>query len=119
MKSRMSYVTAQMNLTEAQIRAQDLRAEETLRKRQRVFLRRYFLATCLALNDLYSFGDKRLNYTLNAIGDIIEDYADKSFTPKEARGTLEDPDKDPMADAMQAELDSRRKIHFKVGDFIK
>ena len=78
------------------------------------------LALCLALNDLYSFGDKRLAHTLNGMCDIIEDYAARSFTPTEARdGELEDPALDPMAIAMERELASRKQLHIQIGDFVK
>ena len=120
MKARLSHTTARMNLTDAQIKAQDLRAEETFQSRSRIFIRRYLLATCLALNDLYGFGDKRLSFSLNAIADIIEAYADDSFTPSEVRSNKPlDPLQDPMSLAMEAELESRKQLHIKIGDFLK
>ena len=93
---------------------------ELFKKRERVCIRRFLLAMCLALNDLYSFGDKRLPIVMNGMCDIIEDYAGRSFTPSEARdGELEDPTKDPMSIAMEQELASRKQLHIEIGDFVK
>lgn len=119
MKARLSATTARQLLTPAQREACTKVVDDMWRERRAIILKRYLLATCLALNDLYSFGDKRLMYTLNAIGDIIEDYSGRSYTPKEAQGVAAVSEADRMSAAMQAELDSRRKIHIQIGDFIK
>lgn len=120
MKARLSPTTAKDALTPYQLKAARQLTADLFKKRERVFTRRMLLALCLALNDLYGFGDKRLSYTLNGMCDIIEDYAAQSFTPTEARdGELEDPALDPMAIAMERELASRKQLHIQIGDFVK
>lgn len=119
MKARLSGTTARMVLTPAQRDACAKVVDDMWRERRRIILKRYLSATALALNDLYGFGDKRLMYTLDAIGDITEDYSSRSYTPGEARGEAALHEEDRMADAMQAELLSRRKIHIQIGDFLK
>lgn len=118
MKARLSGTTAKMVLTPAQREACAKVVDDMWRERRCIILRRYLLATALALNDLYHFGDKRLKYTINAIGDIVEDYSNR-YTPKEARGEAAAHEEDRMASDMQAELVSRHKIHIQIGDFIQ
>jgi hypothetical protein len=49
---------------------------------------------------------------LRGISDVLTDYSEESFTPKQAKeGCILNGQDDPAADAMQAELLSRRKIH--------
>ncbi len=120
MKARLSPTTAKDALSSIQREAVKQHTEALFKQRERVFIRRFLLALCLALNDLYSFGDKRLMFVMNAMSDIIEDYAEQSFTPTEARdGELEDPMMDPMSIAMERELASRKQLHIEIGDFVK
>lgn len=120
MKARVSPTTAKDMLSGAQKKAVAVYVDELWSRKRSGIIRRFLLAACLALNDLYEFGDKRLMHTLNGIADILDDYASRSFTPSEARaGSIEDGDFDPMADAMQKELSSRPKIHIEIGDFIR
>lgn len=120
MKARCSPTTAKDMLNPMQQKAVLQYVEDIWRKRQKMIIKRYLAATCLALNDLYQFGDKRLYFTLNGIGDILDDYAGKSFTPTEGRtGSLEDGDFDPMLGAMLKELASRKQIHIEIGEFVK
>lgn len=120
MKARLSPVTGKSIIDQYQQKAIDMRVAELFNKRCRVFVKRYMLATCLALNDLYGFGNKRLSYVLRGLGDIVDDYARQSFTANEARnGVLEDDESDPMAIAMQNELSSRKNIHICIKDYIK
>lgn len=117
MKARLSAVTAQNALNAAQKQAVAICVEQMWERKKKVIMRRYNLAMCLALNDLYGFGDKRLMHTLNGITDILAAYASDSFTPTEGRnGSIESGDFDPMAEAMQAELLSRRKIHIEISE---
>ncbi len=120
MKARCSPTTAKDMLSPAQKKAIEAHVDARWRARQRSIMKRFLLAMCLSLNDLYGFGDKRLMLAMNGIADILEDYAAQSFTPSEARtGTIQDGEADPMAEAMQAELLSRRKIHIEIGEFMK
>ncbi len=114
MKARLSAVTA---LNAAQKQAVAICVEQMWERKKKVIMRRCNLAMCLALNDLYGFGDKRLMHVLTGIEDILAAYASDSFTPTEGRkGSLENGDADPMAEAMQAELLSRRKIHVEIAE---
>lgn len=120
MKARLSPTTSKTALQPIQLEAARQLTAELFKRRERVFTRRVLLALCLALNDLYGFGDKRLAFTLNGMSDIIEDYATRCFTPSEARNSnLEDPMQDPMCIAMEEELASRKQLHIRIGDFIK
>lgn len=119
MKARLSPTTARELLTPAQQEACAIVVDDMWNQKRRIIIRRYLLATCLALNDLYGLGDKRLPPVLDGISDIIEDYSSRSYTPKEGRSDSAASGEDLMALAMQAELDSRPKIHIKIGDFIK
>ena len=68
-----------------------------------IWTRYVLLAVCLALNDLYKFGDKRLADVLQAIEDILTDYGKQSASSgKDA------------ADLMQAELLTKRKLHIAI-----
>ena len=60
MKARLSPTTAKDALTPYQREAARQLTADLFKRRERVFTRRMLLALCLALNDLYSFGDKRL-----------------------------------------------------------
>lgn len=120
MKARLSSVTGKSVISYYQREAIDKRVAELFNKRCHVFVERYMSAMCLALNDLYGFGDKRLGYVMRGLGDIIDDYARRSFTSNEARnGLLEDGETDPMAQAMQEELLSRHGLHINIKDYIK
>lgn len=116
MKARVSPTTAKMLLTDVQREAIRVQIERDYAIRQRVWVRRYLLATCLALNDLYQFGDKRLKFTLNALSDIIEDYSERAFDSRnEARHSdIDDPSEDPMSRLMEEELASRERIHIQI-----
>ena len=81
--------------------------DEEFSKRQKIYTRRVLLATCLALNDIAGFGDKRLLYILKGIEDITTDYAER--VGKDYRASTAEEDK--IAQMMQDELLSRRKIH--------
>jgi hypothetical protein len=112
MKARMSATTAEMNLSEVQRETVRQFLNSELEKYRKAWSRRMLLAVCLALNDLYNFGDKRLGFVLKALEDILSDYAEQAYTPKEARqGAIEI---DAMADLMQKELSSRKKIHIVI-----
>lgn len=117
MKAKLSRTTASAALTAAQRAAVEAYLEAQWKAKQRLIMRRLRLAVCLALNDLYRFGDKRLMIILQAIDDISADYAEQAFSVGDARnGTMVNGDYDPMAELMQAELLDRRKIHVKVNE---
>lgn len=117
MKARFSAASAHNALNAAQKQAVAVCVEQMWERKKKVIMRRYNLAMCLALNDLHGFGDKRLMHVLTGIADILSAYASDSFTPTEGRnGSIESGDADPMADAMQAELLSRRKIHVEIAE---
>lgn len=117
MKARLSRASAASAMTAAQRAAVDAYLEMEWKNKQRVIMRRLRLAVCLALNDLYHFGDKRLVNILQAIDDITADYAEQAYTVSEARnGALHNGDHDEMAELMQAELLDRRKIHLVVNE---
>ena len=114
MKARISPTTAAMALTPMQKEIVRQYLESELEKQRKVWMRRMLLATCLALNDIFHFGDKRLNFALQGIEDITTDYSSRAYTPAEARKGGADVDSDAMADLMQAELSSREKIHMVI-----
>ncbi len=119
MKARFSPTTAKESLSEAQKAAAMIYVEGLWEQKQKTISNRYLLAMCLALNDLYHFGDKRLSFVIQGIEDILKAYAEDSFTPKEARhGSIDDDDFDPMAEAMMRELASRPKLHIDVSEHI-
>jgi len=77
--------------------------ESQKRKLCNKWTRYVLLAVCLALNDLYQFGDTRLGFLIKAVEDILDDYNERS----ELNGV-------DAADLMQEELSSRRKIHASI-----
>lgn len=120
MRARISPTTAKMTLTDAQRLACAQHVEALWKQKQSTITRRFFAAMCLALNDLYHFGDKRLMFVMTAVADILEDYASQSFTPRENRkGSINDGERDACFENMMAELSSRKKIHIEIGDFMK
>lgn len=120
MKARVSQTTAEAMLSEFQKDAIKRHIEKEFNELKRVWVRRYLLATCLALNDLYHFGDKRLALTLNGIGDIVEDYAGQAYSMSEAKKVdVRDPNQDPINILMETELASRKCLHIEIGDFLK
>lgn len=118
MKARLSPTTARDALTPAQQAACKKVVDDLWMRKKQTITRRFFAAMCLALNDLYGFGDKRLRLTVHGTAEIIEYYAGLAFTPKEGReGSINDGDYDACYKAMIAELNSRPKLHIeKIGD---
>lgn len=115
MKARFSADSALNALSAALKQAVAIYVEQMWERKKKVIVRRYNLAMCLALNDLYGFDDKQLMHMLNGITDILAAYASDSFTPTEGRnGSIENGDFDPMAEAMQAELLSRRGVRIQI-----
>ena len=107
MKARMSRETANRNLSEPTRQAVRTLVDAEFAERQKIYTRRVLLATCLALNDIAGFGDKRLMYILQGIEDITSDYAEragKNYRPETA-------EEDKVAQMMQEELLSRRNMH--------
>ena len=84
--------------------------DEEFAKRQKIYTRRILLAACIALNDIFRFGNKRLMWVLKGIEDVMCDYA--SRIPKDYRA--ENPGDDELARLLQEELDSRRKINIVI-----
>lgn len=107
MKARMSRETANRNLPEPTRQAVRTLIDAEFAERQKIYTRRVLLAMCLALNDIAGFGDKRLLYILKGIEDITADYAERGG--KDYRANTAEEDK--IAQMMQDELLSRRKIH--------
>lgn len=107
MKARMSPVTARKNLpswTQEAVRAM---VDAEFAERQKIYANRILLATCLVLNDIAGYGDKRLLYVLQGIEDVTTDYAEragKNYRPETA-------EEDKVAQMMQDELLSRRNMH--------
>ena len=117
MNARLSRSSAASALTAAQRAAVDTFLETQWKAKQNIVMRRLRLAVCLALNDIYRFGDKRLLIILQAIDDIVADYSEQAYSASEARnGVMNNGDYDQMAELMQAELLDRRKIHVKVNE---
>ena len=81
--------------------------DEEFSKRQKIYTRRILLALCIACNDLFKFGDKRLLWLLKAIEDILTDYTGR--VTKDYRA--DDEYTDEVAKLMQDELLSRSKVH--------
>lgn len=107
MKARMSPVTARQNLPAGTQEAVRAMVDAEFAERQKIYTNRILLATCLALNDIAGFGDKRLMYILQGIEDITSDYAEragKNYRPETA-------EEDKVAQMMQDELLSRRNLH--------
>lgn len=113
MKARPSAETAKLNLTPIQMQCIRAEVEREYTTKQKIWKRRMLLAVCLALNDLYNFGDKRLGFVIQAIDDIASDYAGQAYPTHAAEIAAIDADTDKMADLMQAELLSRRGLHMK------
>lgn len=107
MKARMSRETANRNLPEPTRQAVRTLVDAEFAERQKIYANRILLATCLALNDIAGFGDKRLMFVLKGIEDIVTDYAER--VGKDYRASTAEEDK--IAQMMQNELLSRRKIH--------
>lgn len=107
MKARMSPVTARKNLpswTQEAVRAM---VDAEFAERQKIYANRILLATCLVLNDIAGYGDKRLLYVLQGIEDVTTDYAEragKDYYPRSA-------EEDQVSRMMQEELLSRRNLH--------
>ena len=115
MKARFSKQTAINALPPMVRKACDEYIEAAWKARQKIIIRRWSLATCLALNDILHLGDKRLIWVLRGIGDILASYAEENFTSSESRnGSIRNGQRDPAAATMQAELLSRRKIHLYI-----
>ncbi len=112
MKARFSKTSAFEALSPTMRKACDAYIDAAWKARQKVIVRRWSLAVCLVLNDLFHMGDKRLMWVLRGIDDVLRDYTEENFTASEARnGSILNGQSDPAADAMQAELLSRHKIH--------
>ena len=117
MKARLSKTTALQVMTPQQREAADIYIETQWLAKQRIVMRRLRLAVCLGLNDIYHFGDKRLMIVMQAIDDILADYAEQAYSGNEARnGKKSNGDYDKMAELMQAELLDRRKIHVVINE---
>ena len=84
--------------------------DEEFKQRQKIYTRRILLATCIVLNDIFHFGNKRLMWVLKGIEDVMCDYA--SRVPKSYRA--DNPEDDELARMLQEELDSRRKINIVI-----
>ena len=120
MKARLSRTSALGTLNPMQKEAVHIYVEQLWRQKQEIISHRFLLAMCLALNDIYHFGDKRLAYIMRGVEDILSAYAEDSFTPSEARGgSIDNGGYDEMAVRMQAELSSRRGIHTKIIEVIE
>lgn len=120
MNARLSRTTAKTAMSDIQKEACTHFIEELWKKKQNTITRRFFAAMCLAGNDLYHLGDKRLVYLMNGIADILEDYSKRAFSPSESRKlSIGDDDTDPILELMQAELNSRPRLHIEIGDFVK
>lgn len=84
--------------------------DEEFKVRQKIYTRRMLLATCIVLNDIFHFGNKRLMWVLKGIEDVMCDYA--SRIPKDYRA--ENPEEDELSRIMQEELNSRRKLSVSI-----
>lgn len=84
--------------------------DEEFKVRQKVYTRRMLLATCIVLNDIFRFGNKRLMWVLKGIEDVMCDYAAR--IPKDYRA--ENPEEDELSRIMQEELNSRRKLSVSI-----
>lgn len=109
MKARMSYKTALMNLPPHLREACDAYLAEVWARRKKIIVRRYIYSMCLALNDLYHFGNKRLKYVVTAIEDITAAYAEDSYAPKDTRNDAAlKSGEDRMAQLLEDEIIARR-----------
>lgn len=94
--------------------------DQLWKRKQAVISHRFLLAMCLAANDIFHLGDKRLKWLCDGVEDILAAYAEDSFTPSEARnGSIDEGDYDEMAVRMQRELSSRRGIKTKIIEVIE
>ena len=84
--------------------------DEEFAKRQRIYTRRMLLATCIVLNDIFHFGNKRLMWVLKGIEDVMCDYA--SRIPRDYRA--ESPEEDELSRIMQEELNSRKGLSVEI-----
>lgn len=84
--------------------------DEEFKNRQRIYMRRMLLATCIVLNDIFHFGNKRLMWVLKGIEDVMCDYA--SRIPKDYRA--ESPEDDELSRIMQEELNSRKGLSVEI-----
>ncbi len=115
MKARLSTSSALSTLNPMQKEAVHIYVERLWQAKQKIICDRFLLAMCLALNDIYGFGNKRLGFVMRGVEDILKDYSEQSFTASEGRnGSIDNGEYDPMAARMQAELSSRRKIHIEI-----
>lgn len=106
MKTNIKYA-AKRCLDERQTELVKAFVDEEFKKRKAIYTRRILLAVCIACNDLFKFGDKRLLWVLKAIEDILTDYTGR--VPKDYRA--DDEYTDEVAKLMQDELLSRSKVH--------
>lgn len=107
MKARMSAATARQNLPAGTQEAVRAMVDAEFAERQKIYANRILLATCLVLNDIAGYGDKRLLYVLQGIEDVTTDYAEragKDYYPRSA-------EEDQVSRMMQEELLSRRNLH--------
>ena len=84
--------------------------DEEFSKRQKIYTRRILLATCIVLNDIFHFGNKRLMWVLKGIEDVMCDYA--SRVPKDYRA--ESPEDDELSRLLQDELNSRKGLSINI-----
>lgn len=84
--------------------------DEEFKNRQRIYMRRMLLATCIVLNDIFHFGNKRLMWVLKGIEDVMCDYAAR--IPKDYRA--ENPEEDELSRIMQEELNSRKGLSVEI-----
>lgn len=107
MKARFSMQTALDSMPPHLKSACDIYIQAEFKRHRAVWLRRVLLAVCLVCNDLWHFGDKRLNWLLKGIEDVLTAYSQDAYTSAEGRGSDALSGTDRMADMMQAELASR------------
>ena len=120
MKARLSPSSALGNLNDMQKKAVRIYVDQLWKRKQAVISHRFLLAMCLAANDIFHLGDKRLKWLCDGVEDILSAYAEDSFTPSEARnGSIDEGDYDEMAARMQRELSSRRGIKTKIIEVIE
>ena len=110
MKARMSPVTARKNLPAGTQEAVRAMVDAEFAERQKIYTRRILLATCIVLNDIFHFGNKRLMWVLKGIEDVMCDYA--SRVPKDYRA--ESPEDDELSRLLQEELNSRKGLSINI-----
>ena len=109
MKTKLKYA-ANRTITAGAREMARAYVDEEFAKRQKIYTRRILLATCIVLNDIFHFGNKRLMWVLKGIEDVMCDYA--SRVPISYRA--DKPEDDELARLLQEELDSRRKINIVI-----